>query len=893
MTKALVGTVLPDPDLIEAALPATLAKIARAAPQLARLALAEPEWDIRTPLAQAVVLQARAHAEHEPIEDLLSQRDIFGAEPSPVAAALARALGYAPRQFQKAIADYAAAASHHASGQMLLGAQPETPREALLAVIGAPAALPPGGPTDLERSASLPKPAVWDPVGHALLVRDDSWAAISQARARTLAPLPEGSLAVALERRDIEALAGATLDSETRYALTTNPNGVAVVRHTGDAAMMRRARLEELMHLVQAAIDRGRASAALNPEQARAWLARWPGARRHIMTLYAPLLRSTLERGAARGFSGAQRRDAVRLQAAMEAGVRVLIGAYDELGLTEAEGNAAREELVRHMEASNGQDGIARGRAAAEAVGLGPVRRNGAGAGPGQPGAVGDAAGGGPAPVSPEAQPQHLGPRRQLDAVGGDHSPERAGEPEALIGAAAYRAEPERGPFAALFHTWDKLTEPVAAVGNKAYGMVSKYYGVSPKATEALRAWAGRRDFAELEKTRTAERLYQLARRELGAKTEAEALPHLRRVADALEQPGSVKLTPGEQAVAVAERRVLDAATLTDVVSGLLTPEALRGAEGMAAGVLGPEQRAELATALAAWRQLGAKFAPAGSTNPQAQIRAALLSMEPGRRARLRGSLARLPNGAGALVTSWIESASPGVLEPYFPHRYLEQPQRSRGPGTGKLSETHQNMRTRKHATLAEAEQSGLSPDPDSISAVVERLGRALQAASNRALFGDIGALGKSEFHPAAPAHGIEPEASPGFTLARDTALAGKGKAAIMGGPEPEVSERIARAIEDMVGPRNQRSLPARVGRAAWEIQRMVNFWNFLKHSYNVGALAAGRGAVEGSRALLTLRPRAAASELRVGLGPLSFLTDPQLLAQSLGRHGALYDRAV
>lgn len=467
---------------------------------------------------------------------------------------------------------------------------------------------------------------------------------------------------------------------------------------------------------------------------------------------------------------------------------------------------------------------------------------------------------------------------------------DRSEPPLDAIGAPLALVEPERGPLAQVFRAWDKLTEPAAKVGRALEARISKYHGVSEEAEQALRAWGGRREFTALTENRMATRLYKLAKAEWG--TKAGALPHLEKIEHAIEQPGAIALDAGEQKVARAVEDVRDAATLLDVSSGLLTPEALRGAERLAPQMLAPAKRETLEQALGAWRELLDGFGVRGQAELQAELRRA----KPDERAEINAGLNRLPPDARRLVLDWIERAVPGTAEPYFPHEYLPERRSymNRSGGPRGLAPAHKNVKRRTFPTLQEAEAAGFQPDPDAIGVITRRFGRALRASSNRDLLRDLGRLGGDEFHAQAPhGHYGEPVPSEGFRLASETPLAGKRKAEIMGAPEPEVSEKLARAVEEIAGPRDERGKLARIGQSAWAIQRALNFWNFLKHSYNVAALAAERGAVEGTRALATGRFRAAGQEFMTGLGPLSFLLDPEVLRQSLKREGPLFDRAV
>ncbi|MGH9482642.1 MAG: hypothetical protein ACRD1L_11195, partial [Terriglobales bacterium] len=161
VTKAMVGSVLPDAELLDATPAATLQKLARAAPQLARLANAAPEWDLHQPLQEAVALHARAAADAIPVGALLDQEDLFGHDATPETAALARALELPPRTFSQAVAHYVATASRHPVGQQLMpGFAAGTPQEALTEAFGgsegrSPAAEGPATPRGATGYASL------------------------------------------------------------------------------------------------------------------------------------------------------------------------------------------------------------------------------------------------------------------------------------------------------------------------------------------------------------------------------------------------------------------------------------------------------------------------------------------------------------------------------------------------------------------------------------------------------------------------------------------------------------------------------------------------------------------------------------------------------------------
>lgn len=286
-------------------------------------------------------------------------------------------------------------------------------------------ALPAGEPTKLEQMAKLPHPSVWDEDGKALLVRRDEFGRLSLARRTVgLGPLPPQAMGVALEPRDVAALRGSRiLSAETMQALERNPQGMAVVVHGGTAAHMRRVRLEELMHLAQAAMDEGRAAAAITPDEAAAFLARMPWLRGWAMERYGSDLRATGERARARGLPEQIRSQAMDLHAMMEIGVRLLIGDYADLGLDEATGSAGRQAYLQAVERSWGNAGIERGAEYARTVGLGAYRAWGRSVGEAGYGNTGPNLGRAAAPPPAPNEPGNLGAGRRPDADRGDRDP--------------------------------------------------------------------------------------------------------------------------------------------------------------------------------------------------------------------------------------------------------------------------------------------------------------------------------------------------------------------------------------------------------------------------------------------------------------------------------------
>ncbi len=498
-------------------------------------------------------------------------------------------------------------------------------------------------------------------------------------------------------------------------------------------------------------------------------------------------------------------------------------------------------------------------------------------------------------------------------AAGVAHEP---GAARARVGtAAAGLREPERGPIARVFHAWDALSRPLAKAGGKLDAALSKYHGVSDRARMALRGYGGRREFSGLQSFRVAEQLDRAVKERLGVKTLEEALPHELKIQHAIEEPDNpaYRLTPAEAAVRDELLAVRDGITVREVGRGWLTPEALRGAR---LDSLEPGPRQTLETALRQWetlksqaeamrRQRDAELEQAGKpplaepAGPQALIRWALGGLDPRALAGLRGRWTQLGPGVRELMNRWINDAIPGTEEEYWPHDYLdmppEQPGGKRPSRYSSMSARPKNLTARRtFPTLSAAEAAGFQPDPDAVGVITRRLHRSMMAQNASDLLRDIGQLGEEEYLPTAHTQHGEPVAEPGYRLAgRESALRGKLKAAEMGGREPQVSEKLARAIEEIVGPGKERGKAARIAQGAWLLQRAWNFWNITKHSSNVAMLALQRGWAEGTRALLTGRPHAAAAEARIAAGPLSFLLDPGVLRQSLERKGPLFDLAV
>ncbi|MGH9481107.1 MAG: hypothetical protein ACRD1L_03355, partial [Terriglobales bacterium] len=518
------------------------------------------------------------------------QEELFGPGPTPETAALARALELPPRAFSRAVEHYVAAASQHPAGQQLMpGFAAGTPQEALAEMLGPEGVRPPhyllpaGEPTPVEAADALPRPVYLDtsmrpPVLY--LDTDGIGALASLARAAGVT-MVTSFRGIYLRPNLVRRLAAAEPDSdlarEVNQAAAQAPGGLAVVSFPGNLTpeMRRRARLEEAGHGWQSDADYGDPDGALSPQRAIALAMLDSAVRVRVGAIY----RKALE--------GLPLLQQARLLAS-EIGVRLLIGDYADLGLSEGEGAFMARLWLLWVREEVGDEGLARAQAESGSDVAERARELGAPSHAGGGGAAGGAAG------------------RRLDR-GPDDGGDTGGRFLPAARGAVLR-EPERGPAAALFRLWDRATAPVARGAARLGAGISKYRGVSTEARVALRSYGGRARFAALLSERLAREGYEHVA-DLGYPTAEAGAAATLRLEHHLEQPQDPRFAPRnrmEQRLSDWARQTLDATTVHEVTRGGLTPDALLAGPGHGAvslDSLDAAERARLERSLADWQR--------------------------------------------------------------------------------------------------------------------------------------------------------------------------------------------------------------------------------------------------------------------------------------------------
>lgn len=137
--RAILGSAVPDPGLLQAAPDAALAKVGKALGEIAQLRARGGEWDLSRPLKEALEILTEARAQRMDVATLGRQATLIGrAERDSRAEGLARALDeMAPNEFRRAMGRYAEAGQRDAPGQAAMEfAPPETPAQAFGAAFG-------------------------------------------------------------------------------------------------------------------------------------------------------------------------------------------------------------------------------------------------------------------------------------------------------------------------------------------------------------------------------------------------------------------------------------------------------------------------------------------------------------------------------------------------------------------------------------------------------------------------------------------------------------------------------------------------------------------------------------------------------------------------------------
>lgn len=297
-----------------------------------------------------------------------------------------------------------------------------------------------------------------------LYVSPQVWPAFASAVKTALGDDAAGSGAVYLDAANAARLRARIPDgTPLARILDQSPDGLVAVQHGQKYTPV--ARQEDVTHLWQARADGGDPGSATDIGAARAIVAgaMQPGSL--AARLYTPVAEDALRRG----YSP----EGVTRMLAAEVGARLLTGRFSELGLSQTDGERWRQYYLDKIRERWGDEGIQRADSGnAAGVRLSDVAdRNG----------------------KPQSQRPTLSHRKTGEGTSGiSFGAATAGRAAGAVPAEAAGASAERGPFAELFHAWDKLSEPVAKLGNKAYGVISKYHGVSDEAEQALRAWGGR-----------------------------------------------------------------------------------------------------------------------------------------------------------------------------------------------------------------------------------------------------------------------------------------------------------------------------------------------------------------------------------------------------------------
>jgi hypothetical protein len=124
--KALLGSVVDDPDLMDRTPKNVLNKLGSSLGELAALSGREDEYNLTPLIREAVRDHAEAAQQGGSVEDYLRQSPMFGPERSPVVEVLTRALGENPKTFRAALRSFSQDARSDVSGQgtMLMSEKP-------------------------------------------------------------------------------------------------------------------------------------------------------------------------------------------------------------------------------------------------------------------------------------------------------------------------------------------------------------------------------------------------------------------------------------------------------------------------------------------------------------------------------------------------------------------------------------------------------------------------------------------------------------------------------------------------------------------------------------------------------------------------------------------------
>ena len=140
--RAILGSAIPDPSLLQTAPDAALNKVGKALGEIARVKARGGEWDLSRPLKEALEILTEARAQRMDVETLGRQGTLAGrAERDSRAEPLARALErMAPNEFRQALGRYAHDAGRDAPGQATMEfAPPPRPDQAFGEAFGRPA----------------------------------------------------------------------------------------------------------------------------------------------------------------------------------------------------------------------------------------------------------------------------------------------------------------------------------------------------------------------------------------------------------------------------------------------------------------------------------------------------------------------------------------------------------------------------------------------------------------------------------------------------------------------------------------------------------------------------------------------------------------------------------
>jgi hypothetical protein len=115
--RALLGTVIDDPRLMDAAPKSVLQKLERSLGAITSFASREDEWNILPAIRSAVGELGSIQREGSSVELRLGQTDLFGGERNPVVDALVKALDGKPTEVKAAFDDFARDADENLPGQ--------------------------------------------------------------------------------------------------------------------------------------------------------------------------------------------------------------------------------------------------------------------------------------------------------------------------------------------------------------------------------------------------------------------------------------------------------------------------------------------------------------------------------------------------------------------------------------------------------------------------------------------------------------------------------------------------------------------------------------------------------------------------------------------------------